>query len=242
MAGVVMLMKDLNSAEGLLNLLLQRNLWSANILFFINNHKFSILSCSALSVLSFSENCVFLFACSGTFMFYLVIVNLVTVIFIQIESLAESKMPATFILGKTPWCISGWLLVFLLTGRSSKCIFVYNHDLLLLMGIWNLVIYFVIYFKNRVLKTHLLLSAIIRFLICVFVDNYLVHHLFDIQVRDPMPAVFFFLVDVSLNAVQTGATAAACTAINQAIVDLPVSVPTFLLDSFLCNIICYYWK
>ncbi|XP_039123746.1 protein transport protein Sec24-like CEF isoform X2 [Dioscorea cayenensis subsp. rotundata] len=43
----------------------------------------------------------------------------------------------------------------------------------------------------------------------------------EFMVRDPMPAVFFFLVDVSLNAVQTGATAAACTAINQAIVDLP---------------------
>ncbi|KAF9594960.1 hypothetical protein IFM89_035530 [Coptis chinensis] len=41
------------------------------------------------------------------------------------------------------------------------------------------------------------------------------------QVRDPMPAVFFFLVDVSMNAIQTGATAAACSAINQAIADLP---------------------
>lgn len=43
------------------------------------------------------------------------------------------------------------------------------------------------------------------------------------QVRDPMPAVFFFLVDVSMNAIQTGATAAACSAINQVIADLPVS-------------------
>ncbi|KAJ0988877.1 hypothetical protein J5N97_007233 [Dioscorea zingiberensis] len=43
----------------------------------------------------------------------------------------------------------------------------------------------------------------------------------EYMVRDPMPAVFFFLVDVSMNAVQTGATAAACSAINQAIVDLP---------------------
>lgn len=43
------------------------------------------------------------------------------------------------------------------------------------------------------------------------------------QVRDPMPAVFFFLVDVSMNAIQTGATAAACSAINQVITDLPVS-------------------
>lgn len=44
-----------------------------------------------------------------------------------------------------------------------------------------------------------------------------------VQVRDPMPAVFFFLVDVSMNALQTGATAAACSAINQVIADLPVS-------------------
>lgn len=43
------------------------------------------------------------------------------------------------------------------------------------------------------------------------------------QVRDPMPAVFFFLVDVSVNAVQTGATAAACSAISQSLADLPVS-------------------
>ena len=38
-----------------------------------------------------------------------------------------------------------------------------------------------------------------------------------------MPAVYFFLIDVSMNAVQTGATAAACSAINQVIADLPVS-------------------
>jgi pilus assembly protein TadC len=37
------------------------------------------------------------------------------------------------------------------------------------------------------------------------------------QVRDPMPAVYFFLIDVSMNAIQTGATAAACSAIAQAI-------------------------
>ncbi|GFP82411.1 protein transport protein sec24-like at4g32640 [Phtheirospermum japonicum] len=41
------------------------------------------------------------------------------------------------------------------------------------------------------------------------------------MVRDPMPAVFFFLIDVSMNAIQTGATAAACSAINQVIDDLP---------------------
>ncbi|XP_058102965.1 protein transport protein SEC24 C-like [Magnolia sinica] len=43
----------------------------------------------------------------------------------------------------------------------------------------------------------------------------------EYMVRDPMPAVFFFLIDVSMNAIQTGATAAACSAINQAIIDLP---------------------
>ncbi|PON36117.1 Zinc finger, FYVE/PHD-type [Parasponia andersonii] len=43
----------------------------------------------------------------------------------------------------------------------------------------------------------------------------------EYMVRDPMPAVYFFLVDVSMNAIQTGATAAACSAINQVISDLP---------------------
>ncbi|KAL6005839.1 Protein transport protein Sec24C [Asimina triloba] len=43
----------------------------------------------------------------------------------------------------------------------------------------------------------------------------------EYMVRDPMPAVFFFLIDVSMNAIQTGATAAACTAIKQSIDDLP---------------------
>lgn len=38
-----------------------------------------------------------------------------------------------------------------------------------------------------------------------------------------MPAVYFFLVDVSMNAIQTGATAAACSAIQQVLSDLPVS-------------------
>ncbi|KAK1353434.1 Transport protein Sec24-like [Heracleum sosnowskyi] len=43
----------------------------------------------------------------------------------------------------------------------------------------------------------------------------------EYMVRDPMPAVFFFLIDVSMNAIQTGATAAACSAITQVIADLP---------------------
>lgn len=49
------------------------------------------------------------------------------------------------------------------------------------------------------------------------------HALSYFQVREPMPAVFFFLIDVSMNAIQTGATAAACSAITQVITDLPVS-------------------
>ncbi|KAL5994533.1 hypothetical protein ACLOJK_024586 [Asimina triloba] len=43
----------------------------------------------------------------------------------------------------------------------------------------------------------------------------------EYMVRDPMPAVFFFLIDVSMNAIQIGATAAACTAIKQTIDDIP---------------------
>ncbi|XP_078433802.1 protein transport protein SEC24 C-like [Wolffia australiana] len=43
----------------------------------------------------------------------------------------------------------------------------------------------------------------------------------EYMVRDPMPPVFFFLIDVSMNAIQTGATAAVCSAIGQAIADLP---------------------
>ncbi|XP_051186832.1 protein transport protein SEC24 B isoform X1 [Lolium perenne] len=43
----------------------------------------------------------------------------------------------------------------------------------------------------------------------------------EFLVREPMPAVYFFLVDVSMNAVHTGATAAACSAISQALSDLP---------------------
>jgi protein transport protein SEC24 len=42
-----------------------------------------------------------------------------------------------------------------------------------------------------------------------------------------MPPVYFFLIDVSMNAVQTGATAAACSAISQVISDLPVSLCLF---------------
>lgn len=55
----------------------------------------------------------------------------------------------------------------------------------------------------------------------------------EFMVREPMPAVYFFLIDVSMNSVQTGATAAACSAISQVITDLPegprtlVGVATF---------------
>lgn len=43
------------------------------------------------------------------------------------------------------------------------------------------------------------------------------------QIREPMPAVYFFLIDVSMNAMQIGATAAACSAVSQVISELPVS-------------------
>ncbi|KAE9618491.1 putative von Willebrand factor, type A, Zinc finger, Sec23/Sec24-type, sec23/Sec24, trunk [Lupinus albus] len=43
----------------------------------------------------------------------------------------------------------------------------------------------------------------------------------EFMVREPMPGVYFFLIDVSMNAVQTGATAAACSAISQVITDIP---------------------
>lgn len=49
------------------------------------------------------------------------------------------------------------------------------------------------------------------------------------QIREPMPAVYFFLIDVSMNAMQIGATAAACSAISQVINDLPVSSSVVLI-------------
>eukprot|EP00252_Welwitschia_mirabilis_P020316 TRINITY_DN4950_c0_g1_i1.p1 TRINITY_DN4950_c0_g1~~TRINITY_DN4950_c0_g1_i1.p1 ORF type:complete len:1152 (-),score=243.05 TRINITY_DN4950_c0_g1_i1:556-4011(-) len=42
----------------------------------------------------------------------------------------------------------------------------------------------------------------------------------EYMVREPMPAVYFFLIDVSLNAIQTGATAATCSAISRTLQDL----------------------
>ncbi|XP_024381127.1 protein transport protein SEC24 C [Physcomitrium patens] len=42
----------------------------------------------------------------------------------------------------------------------------------------------------------------------------------EYMVRPPMPQVFFFLVDVSVNAVSTGAVASACSAINRVLADL----------------------
>ncbi|CAN8327041.1 unnamed protein product [Cochlearia groenlandica] len=50
----------------------------------------------------------------------------------------------------------------------------------------------------------------------------------EYMVRDPMPAVYFFLIDVSMNAIQTGATAAACNAIQQVLSDLPEGPRTFV--------------
>lgn len=62
---------------------------------------------------------------------------------------------------------------------------------------------------------------LIYFAVCLYCSVRI--HQNNFQVRDPMPAVYFFLIDVSMNAIQTGATAAACSAISQAISDLPVS-------------------
>lgn len=58
------------------------------------------------------------------------------------------------------------------------------------------------------------------------------------QLRDPMPVVYFFLIDVSMNAIQTGATAAACSAISQVISDLPVSLLVYywLFSSLIDNV------
>jgi protein transport protein SEC24 len=42
----------------------------------------------------------------------------------------------------------------------------------------------------------------------------------EYQVRPPMPPVFFFLIDVSMTAVSSGAVTAACSAVNHALADL----------------------
>ncbi|AQK49850.1 Protein transport protein Sec24-like CEF [Zea mays] len=60
---------------------------------------------------------------------------------------------------------------------------------------------------------------LIYFAVCLYCSVRI--HQNNFQVRDPMPAVYFFLIDVSMNAIQTGATAAACSAISQSISDLP---------------------
>ncbi|XP_077250435.1 protein transport protein SEC24 C-like [Tasmannia lanceolata] len=65
----------------------------------------------------------------------------------------------------------------------------------------------------------------------------------EYMVREPMPAVFFFIIDVSMNAIQTGATAAACSAISQAISDLPESPRTMVgIATFDSNIHFYNLK
>jgi protein transport protein SEC24 len=58
-----------------------------------------------------------------------------------------------------------------------------------------------------------------------------------------MPAVYFFLIDVSMNAIQTGATAAACSAISQVISDLPEGPQTMVgIATFDCTIHFYNLK
>ncbi|KAL8042690.1 hypothetical protein ABFX02_09G069500 [Erythranthe guttata] len=65
----------------------------------------------------------------------------------------------------------------------------------------------------------------------------------EYMVRDPMPAVFFFLIDVSMYAIQTGATAAACSAISQVISDLPEGPRTMVgIATFDCTIHFYNLK
>ncbi|GMY39295.1 protein transport protein Sec24-like CEF, partial [Fagus crenata] len=62
-------------------------------------------------------------------------------------------------------------------------------------------------------------------------------------VCDPMLAVYFFLIDVSMNAIQTGATAAACSAISQVISDLPEGPQTMVgIATFDCTIHFYNLK
>ncbi|KAH9751531.1 hypothetical protein KPL71_014331 [Citrus sinensis] len=50
----------------------------------------------------------------------------------------------------------------------------------------------------------------------------------EFMMRNVMPPVYFFLIDVSTDAVQTGATAAACSAIMQVISDLPEGPRTMI--------------
>lgn len=56
-----------------------------------------------------------------------------------------------------------------------------------------------------------------------------------------MPALYFFLIDVSMNAVQTGATAAACSAISQVITDLPVSSICRYVSSIALFLLFVWW-
>ncbi|EPS66653.1 hypothetical protein M569_08123, partial [Genlisea aurea] len=48
----------------------------------------------------------------------------------------------------------------------------------------------------------------------------------DKMMRETLTRVYFFLIDVSLHAIKTGAAAAACFAISQVISDLPVGAQT----------------
>lgn len=57
-----------------------------------------------------------------------------------------------------------------------------------------------------------------------------------------MLAIYFFLIDVSMNAIQTGATAAACSAISQVISDLPVSFNAYcrMLNYVILGHTCHF--
>ncbi|OWM84267.1 hypothetical protein CDL15_Pgr011652 [Punica granatum] len=65
----------------------------------------------------------------------------------------------------------------------------------------------------------------------------------EYMIREPMPAVYFFLIDVSMNAMQIGATAAACSAISQVIADLPEGPRTMVgIATFDSTIHFYHLK
>ena len=85
-----------------------------------------------------------------------------------------------------------------------------------------------------------LLAPSVRFphILCSAVLSTHSEHVNVVQVRPPKPPVFFFLVDVSMTAVSTGAVAAACSAINRALADLKVSSFTSLcVSSSLCHVL-----
>lgn len=63
-----------------------------------------------------------------------------------------------------------------------------------------------------------------RRFICNFCDEFIsLHYLLFVGTWTDATVVFFFLIDVAMNAFQTGATVGACSALSRVIADLPVS-------------------